>query len=64
MVEFSLLSPKEVMTRLHISYSTFLRLVKEGIIPSVKIGSQIRVPDTYFRFLESDSMNFNDNHAE
>ena len=51
-----LLSPKEIIKRLDISYSTFLRMIKEGIIPSVKIGSQIRVPESFLYKLESEAL--------
>jgi len=46
-----LLSPKETLKRLDISYSTFLRMIKEGLFPSVKVGSQITVCEIVFIYL-------------
>ena len=47
-------SPSETIERLGISYSTFLRQIKAGRIPHVKIGKQIRIPESFFQRLEAE----------
>ncbi len=39
-------SIKEIQTRLNISRSTVLRLINSGKLTSIKIGRQIRIPET------------------
>jgi excisionase family DNA binding protein len=52
----TLISPTEATNRLGISYSSFLRQIRKGTIPYVKIGKQIRVPESYFDSLENEAM--------
>ena len=56
-----LLRPSEATKQLGISYSSLLRHIKEGKIPCVKIGKQIRIPERYFKTLESEAMKEVDN---
>ena len=46
------LSPNEFCSLLNISYSTFMRRIRTGEIPFVRIGKQIRIPTTYIKQLE------------
>lgn len=51
-----LLCPSEATEKLGISYSSLLRLIKAGKIPSIRIGKQIRIPSEFFHDLESKAM--------
>ena len=52
----NLIDPKEAINRLHISYSSFLRHVKAGKIPVIRIGKQLRVSESFFEALENEAM--------
>ncbi len=56
-----LLCPSEATNRLGISYSSLLRHIKAGIIPCIRVGKQIRIPERYFETLESEAMKEADN---
>jgi excisionase family DNA binding protein len=43
---------QEAMKELHLSLSTVRRFIKEGKIPSVRIGGRVLIPVAYFDILE------------
>jgi len=51
------LTVQEVATFLRLKRSTAYELVKQGVIPSVRLGRQIRVPkNRLLKFLEQENL--------
>lgn len=47
------LSPVELMFEIGESYSTVLRGIKKGRIPSVKLGGRLLIPSSFVEALEN-----------